>query len=349
MLATANYELARNGYVAADNVTLTVHYPPVSGAYAGSMQSVQVVATQPQTRLFSKLFIPDDPTANVSATSTRQPIGSACVLALSQTANNAAYFQGSTTVNLNGCSVASNSYANDAIALSGSSNLSTYSLYTSGGLSQSGSSHLTTTESSVTHGAQITDPFANVAIPSYSGCNRSNYSINTTATISPGVYCGGMDFKSKANVTMSPGVYIVDKGSFNASAGAQITGSGVTIILTSSTGSNYATITVNGGATVSLSAMTSGSTAGLLLYQDRNAPVATNQNKINGDSSSSYTGALYFPKQELQFSGNSSTNGGSCTKIIANTVTFIGNSYLTNTCPSSVATVNTQGLVTLVE
>ncbi len=349
MLTTATYELARNGYSASDKVVLTVHYPPTSGAYTGSTQSVQVVAAQLQVRLFSKMFLADDPAANVSATATRQPIGSACVLALSQTANNAAYFQGSTTVNLNGCSVASNSYASDAIAISGSSSLSTYSLYTSGRVFQSGSSHLTTTESAVTNGTQLADPFANVAIPSYSGCNKSNYSINAAATISPGVYCNGMDFKSKAVVAMNPGVYIIDRGSFNAAAGAKITGNGVTIILTSSTGSSYSTITVNGGATVTLSAMTTGSTSGLLFYQDRRAPIATNSNKINGNSTSSYTGALYFPKQELQFSGNSSTNGGSCTKIVANTITFIGNSYLTNTCPASVATVNTQGLVTLVE
>ncbi len=349
MLATASSELERHGFDVGDDVTISVHYPPITGSYAGNTQAVEVVATQTQTRVFSSLFTDEDPEVIVRAISTRQPIGSACVLALNQSANSALLFQGSTTVNLGGCSAAANSSSSSAIDIAGSSTLSTYSLYTAGNYSQSGSSSLTTTEDAVTYGAQIVDPYADLEVPSYSGCDRNNYSINATATISPGVYCNGMDFKSKAVVTMNPGVYIVDRGDFKAAAGTVITGTGVTIILTSSTGSNYSNVTINGGATVTLSAMTSGDTAGVLFYQDRNAPAATNRNKFNGTSTTNYTGAIYFPSQEVQFSGNNNSGGGKCTKIIADTVTFTGNSYLSNDCPESVATVNTQGLVSLVE
>ena len=349
MLATATSELERHGFDADDEVTVTVHYPPITGAYTDNTQAVEVVVTQPQSRVFSALFVGEDPNVRVRAISTRQPIGSACVLALNQSANSALLFQGSTTVNLSGCSSAANSSSSSAIDIAGSSTLSTHSLYTAGNYVQSGSSSLTTTEAAVTNGAQISDPYASLAVPSYSGCNQNNYSANNTATINPGVYCNGMDFKSNAVVTMNPGVYIVDRGDFKATAGAQITGTGVTIIFTSSTGASYPNITINGGATVTLSAMTSGNTAGVLFYKDRNAPAATNKNKFNGTSTTNYTGAIYFPKQEVQFSGNNSSGGGKCTKIIADTITFTGNSYLSNSCPASVVTVNTQGLVSLVE
>lgn len=349
MYNTAVNELQRNGITSDDDVTITVHYPPISGDYIGDTQSVEVVAVQPQQRLFSTLFLADDPDATVRAVASRQPLGSACVLALSGAADSAVYFQGSSTISLNGCSVASNSTSSSAIDISGSTTLSTYSLYTAGDISQSGSPALTTTEGAITGASEILDPFADLSVPAYSGCDKTNFSPNSATTIDPGVYCNGINFKSKADVTMNPGVYIINGGDFNANAGAKITGDGVTIILTSSTGSDYATITINGGASVQLSAMTSGDTEGVLIYQDRDAPYATNQNKINGDSTTSYTGALYFPKQEVQFSGNSSVDGGSCTKIVADTITFTGNTYMSSTCPDSVATVNTQGLVSLVE
>ena len=48
-------------------------------------------------------------------------------------------------------------------------------------------------------------------------------------------------------------------------------GTGVTIVLTGSSG-NYATVTIGNGASVTLSAPTSGATAGIVFFGDRNAP-----------------------------------------------------------------------------
>ena len=84
----------------------------------------------------------------------------------------------------------------------------------------------------------MTDPYASVPQPSYSGCDYNNTSIGRSSGLqylSPGVYCKGLAFTNDAIVTMKPGVYIIDRGTFD-SAAAPITGEGVTIFLTSSTG-----------------------------------------------------------------------------------------------------------------
>lgn len=349
MQTAAQREMSRNGFGPGSNLALTVHYSPQSGAYAGDSQSVEVISTRPQSRFFSRLFVSTDPIIQSRAVASRQPHGSACVLALDGAVSAALLFQGNADINLNNCSAASNSTDTAAIKLSGSSTLNAYSLYTPGNYELSGSAELNTNQSPVTGGAPLSDPYGNLPIPSYGGCSHSNYKVNTSATINPGVYCNGLDFGAKAVVTMNPGTYIIDRGSFEANAKARVTGNGVTIILTSSTGTGYATIKINGGATVSLTAPTADTYAGVVMYQDRNAPIATNTNKLNGGSTTSFTGALYFPRQELQFTGNNSLGGGSCTKIIARTITFTGSSYFTNECPASVATVATSGTVQLVE
>jgi hypothetical protein len=44
-------------------------------------------------------------------------------------------------------------------------------------------------------------------------------------------------------------------------------------------------------------------------------------------------GAIYFPSQEVQFTG-SSTMDTKCIQIVARTVTFTGNNFIQNDCPA---------------
>ena len=57
-------------------------------------------------------------------------------------------------------------------------------------------------------------------------------------------------------------------------------------------------------------------------------------NKVNGNSSSTLQGALYFPSQSLLYNGTSGMQT-QCLQMVASTVTFSGNSTITNTCPSN--------------
>jgi hypothetical protein len=115
-----------------------------------------------------------------------------------------------------------------------------------------------------------------------------------------------------------------------------VNGEGVVIILTSQTAASnpgsIATLTINGGAKVNLSAPTSGTYKGVLFYQDRRATNAGQTNKINGNSNSSYQGAIYFPGTTVEFTG---TQGMTidCIQLVARRLSFIGNSMVRNVCP----------------
>ena len=95
-------------------------------------------------------------------------------------------------------------------------------------------------------------------------------------------------------------------------------------------GTNYTYFTIDNSSSITLSAPTSGSTAGIVLFQDPNAPTS-GSDTFAGGAVVALTGAVYFPNQALYFSnGTSSTS--SCTQLIAWRVNFSGGTTLSNTC-----------------
>jgi hypothetical protein len=155
-------------------------------------------------------------------------------------------------------------------------------------------------------------------------------------TNSSGVACF-KDMNIKGTVTFDPGVYYIDAGSFNIGSQANVSGSGVTFILTSSTAatnpSSVATMNINGGATLNLTAPNSGTYSGVLFYQDRSASGNTT-NLLNGNSSSVIQGAIYFPAQTLEFNGTTGMNTN-CMQLVSKDVIFTGNSTITNVCSNT--------------
>jgi hypothetical protein len=128
------------------------------------------------------------------------------------------------------------------------------------------------------------------------------------------------------NVSLSPGVYVIQGGDFKVNSNAQISGDGVIIYLAGSS-----RVSMNGNASVRLSAPTSGTYSGVLFYGDR--ANLGGSNTFNGTANSLLTGALYFPKQEVDYLGNFSGNGG-CTQVVANTIQWSGNTSISQDCTS---------------
>ena len=264
--------------------------------------------------------------ASVSTSTTTTGPGQGCVLSLDHSEVDSLDDMGNATVTLTKCDIYDNSNNSDALNVGGNAALTARFVSVTGGVS--GASKITTTNGIASYtGTRIADPYLSVPLPSFSGCNQTNFSAKTAVTISPGVYCGGMQLNSNAVVTMNPGVYIIDQGSLTVNGQASITGAGVTIVFTSSTGGNWATATINGGATVNLTAPTS---SGIVLYGDRNMPVATGF-KLNGGSTQIFGGAVYLPEAALTFNGNSASPNG-CTQLIADTIHFSGTTNLALNC-----------------
>jgi Flp pilus assembly protein TadG len=254
--------------------------------------------------------------------------GSGCVLALSKAASGSITAQGSTTVALNNCSLYDNSNSATALTVGGSASVSALSVGVVGGIS--GNAGLSTSQGVRTGLSPIPDPYAGVSVPSFSGCLETNYSAKKQETINPGVYCGGMSFNANADVTFNPGVYYIDQGTFSVNGGAILHGNGVTIIFTSSTGTNWPTAQINGGATVDLRPQTSGPLAGIVMFGDRRIPSGTTY-KFNGGATQYLGGAVYFPTGAVDFSGGAGANT-TCTQVIGDQVTFTGNSGLAINC-----------------
>jgi hypothetical protein len=131
-------------------------------------------------------------------------------------------------------------------------------------------------------------------------------------------------------LTLNPGLYVIDGGNFTVNGGGTVNGTGVTLVFTSSSGRDWPTITINGNANVNLSPMTYGSTRGIVVYVDRNTPLGTSY-KFNGGANQYFAGAIYAPTGAITFAGGADT-ATTCTQIIGDTITFVGNSNLAIDC-----------------
>ncbi|HEX5325162.1 MAG TPA: TadE/TadG family type IV pilus assembly protein, partial [Acetobacteraceae bacterium] len=225
--------------------TITVNSPPASGPNKNNNSAIEVIISQPQPRLFSSIW--GSAAYMIAARAVATPQGKACILTLDRTASGAYTEQGTPSVNLINCAVVDDSSSSSALTMGGSATLSTTFVGVVGGIS--GGSAITASMGTATGYRYVADPYANVSYAPYHGCDQTNYSTHGTVTISPGVYCGGINLGAHASVTLNPGVYYLDGGSLSMTGQTTLTGNGVTLVFTSSSGSNYATASLAGGAT----------------------------------------------------------------------------------------------------
>jgi len=328
--AAARYVAETSG-LDSGSTSLTVNTPPLSGSLAGNNQSVEVLISKAQSRLLSAIFKKDPYTITARAVVRLDKGSQACVLALSRTKSAAVKVAGSTEVTLKGCDVASNSVAPDAFNMDGAGRLESDCVYTVGGAVTTANLTLNTCGAPKENSTLTADPYAMIPEPDIAGsCKSKNIGNPPPAmeTRSDGLkflrFCNGLDVKGK--ITLQPGLYIIENGDFIVNAGAELSGTGVTFYL-----ANGAALSVNGKATVNLTAPTSGPYAGLLFFGERNSTVETNQ--VNGSSGSTFDGAIYFPSSTIQYSGNTSLSG--CTQIIGDQVVFTGNSEVVSECQAT--------------
>lgn len=171
----------------------------------------------------------------------------------------------------------------------------------------------------------VADPYAaeitagTLTVPS-KGTTQDISTVSGTTTLSPGYYPNGINFNGSGyTVTLSPGVYYMG-GSINV-GGITLTGTGVTIYMASGG------LTMNSAATVSLTAPSSGDTAGLVIWQSSSDSSAM---ILDSASNSSWGGAIYVPSAQLTLNGGSyATSYG---MVISNTL--MANSTIALSCSS---------------
>ncbi|MBZ9724879.1 MULTISPECIES: pilus assembly protein TadG-related protein [unclassified Mesorhizobium] len=319
IVAAATQSAATNGLGAG---TIVVNTPPASGPNTAK-KAVEVIVGQKLDRMFTLIFTQTQVPEQARAVALITNASKACILALDPTASQAALFSGNTSVKFTGCSVMANSIASDAIKLQGSAGLQVDCLITAGGVSLS-NPVTTVCAAPITQALPAADPFAGLPAPAASNPCKNINGNKTTQTIQPGTYCSGLSLSG--DVTLSPGVYVVQGGDFKVNANANVFGDGVTIYL-----AGASRVSMNGNATVNLSAPTSGSYSGVLMYGDRTA--TGGQSTFNGTATSLLTGALYFPRQQVNYLGNFSGKSG-CTQVVADMIQWSGNATINQDCTS---------------
>ena len=313
----------------------TIENAPAAGAYAGNTNAVRVVLTASKPLPFSSIFLANAPVIRAESTSMVLSMGKFCVLALERSSAAGVTLTGNATLGL-GCGMATNSAAANAISAGGSSSANVTVLAAVGSISPS--SAYNSNVKIYQHSILQPDPFASLPLPTPSSCSAQiQVNPNQVKSISPGCYSGA-DIKGTLN--LQPGVYYIDGssgGGFNVGSQANVMGTGVTIILTSTTAASYpasiAVASINGGANLNLTATTSGTYAGILFAQDQRA-LSGPTNLINGNATSTLQGALYFPNQSVSFTGTSGLQT-QCLQLVAKNVSFSGNTSITNNCPAA--------------
>jgi Flp pilus assembly protein TadG len=348
--ATVNHDLSINSHTRFAMVT---GYPQVTyPADSGTMKYQVAVQLRVQQALpFSSLFMSAAPVISANATAASVPAGGdACVQALETSA-------GKTGINITGnagiympdCVLYSNSPSSNSAAAGGSSNVTADSVATVGGVQQSNNWHVSAYRP---YSPSLDDPFAGVS-PSASDMKCAGHTVthgssttwvNDVLTESTDMANAKAADGSAANcwTSMSVGssgtlTVPADFGPIYVNGGdAFIQGNlnctHCTIVLTNSDSSTTASIgnfKVNSSSLINISAPTSGTFKGIAVYQDRRAGDTNPGSKINGNSDSVITGALYFPSQELNYNGTGNTSA-TCTMFVARRVNFSGNSATTN-------------------
>jgi len=222
--------------------------------------------------------------------------------------------------------------------MTGGATIDASTAYFVGGVSGSG---LTAAHGIYTGVDPLIDPYLNARVPSYSGCNSTNYKLTggeseTKSVAASGVYvfCIGVTLLGGSSLTLGAGTFIIDQDQLNIGGGSRRTAtSGTTIILTTSNVSkSCATTKIDGGAVLTITAPTSGALSGIAIYQDRTCTDSSATNTLSGGASQNIVGAIYFPGEAVSYSGGSPTGGTLCTQLIAWRIDFNGSSTFNSVC-----------------
>jgi hypothetical protein len=310
---------------------LEVSNPPESGPNVKNALAVEVNLTRQGMLSFSSLFV-DDSSIAIRARAVGGIVGTGnrvCVLALDETMDKALEFSGTADASFN-CGVASNSQSNSAIYVGGKAHLTADPAQAYGDITIQGAAKLTSSQPAQSNAPRIPDPYGpqgrNLKVPPASACDHAATAINgEDRTLLPGTYCGTLQIK-KGTVTFAPGIYVIDGGDLNIQTHADVSGKDVTFIFT---GISPGVLDFSSGADVNFTAPSSGSYAGVLVFEDPKASSYQGSHKILGGASQQMNGAIYVPRREIRFSGGSSSTG-QCLQIIARKVTVTGNGTIEN-------------------
>ncbi len=314
ILLAAKEDAASYGF---GNAEIDINMPPVAGPYMGDGYAVEAVIRHRPQSYFAQALLDLDVVVETRAVAKALELDT-CIWALEET-DTGITIAGTADVILD-CGIFANSNNSIALDQNGSSCVTASSIRLVGGHAG------TCLDPQPVTAYPYPDPLASLDPPSVGSCDHNGkVKINGgNVTLSPGVYCKGIDVSGGAHVTFDPGEYVFKGGRIKVAGNSSLEGDGVTFYLTDGA-SGHAELDIT-ATTIDLSAPIAGDLEGILFFQDRDAPT-TKVNKITGNASVELDGALYFPTTILDFAGTSST-AIPAPMVVARQIRFVGTTAL---------------------
>lgn len=290
--------------------------PTPSIAVAGNWSTVTVTLTSQATQYFTQLIGVTPPALTATATAGLIATPSACVLALSTTASPAIAVNNMGSITASGCPIFSNSSSNQAIYLN-SGTLAASSIGAVGNVAESNSGSNTMTGTQTDGAAAETNPLGAMTAPAPGACSYTNASFTAwqatpyAFTQSANVFCGNTTIGGNASTdTFAPGVYYVVNGNLTFNNASITQASGVSFVLTGSNPGSFAWTNYSSTATT-ITAPTTGPTAGIAVWQTCPASGSAPASTMNGGSTLALGGAFYAPCGALNISNDAKLSAAS--------------------------------------
>jgi len=344
-ISAAVTQAARNGYTdGVANTVVTVVSPPATGTFAGNVYHVEVQIT----RQVRTTLVPAESVLNpvrARGVAGAEPMNSGYAIMALDRGNtpNAFYADNNADIHIAGGGILINSSSSTA-AVNQQNSCSRFTM-TGGTVDIDGSS-----SSAWPSGCTPAFPAVNAAVPQkpdpFSGFPKPDPTGMTTYSVlpggdpkvlEPGIYTSTASLTTNnVTYTLNSGIYILRGASIDLAGNSDIT-NGVGGVFIFNTHTNYpgpfrpgtdtcGHINLQGNASSTLSAATTGTYKNFLFYQDAACagpacpPVTDCVVRIGGNGSWVGSGSIYVPGAPFVFDGNNATLTGS--QLVAKTVTI---------------------------
>lgn len=306
--AAALADAQQNGFTASSTTTVSAVSPPASGPRAGDARYAEVTITR---RVATLLMGAQTTNVRARAVGGVAPLdhGYAVIALDSASTSGAISVSSNGSLALTGGGIMINSSHSQAGSSSGTVTIpSTAKTDVVGGLSG-------TWPNSRTGRPVLVDPLANFPEPDTSGL--INYGSPVCCSLLPGVYTGSIGGNNAWQ--LAAGTYVLKGASIDLAGNSSLTGTGVFIFLTNANhpaaGGSCGTLKLSGNNASVLSAPTSGTYSGMLIYQDSGC---TGDLTVGGNGSITATGTIYAPSATVKGNGNNAAI--TATQIVAKRV-----------------------------
>jgi hypothetical protein len=363
-------QTAATGNAVTSTTYVTVNDPPVNG-YHKTAGYTEVIISQPVQTAFMGMFGFNN--VNIAARAVvGSGVNAGCIWTLARSGNDVS-LTGSGAITAQNCDIYDDSSASNALTLTGSGSISAKAIGIVGSYDKTGSGSITPNPPT-TGIAPAADPLASLPAPTIStGTCSSNCTPSNTGSgnlvVQPGTYTS-ISNTGSGTVTLAAGNYIITGSLTNTGSGALVlgagnysiggnfttTGSGAVTLGTDSsftvggnlsltgsgaltgTGETFYTegsTTLTGSGNMNLTAPTSGTYDGVLVFQARSD---TDAMSITGSGGDSIKGIVYAPASALTLTGSGSMTVS--LDMIVDSLSVTGSGSVTDTNYSVVTNPN---------